>query len=78
MGFFGNILNAGKTGFTGGVSGGVSASVAGRFNRIGLKSRERRQLRMQKELNEQTAQLNYDYGEQAAESPYQFKVRTFC
>ena len=74
MGFFGNLIKgvAGGVvgGVSGGISGGISSTVGGAFSGIGRKKREQRQLKMQKELNEQVAQLNYDYGEKSAENAY--------
>ena len=68
MGFFGKALNATANGLTGGISGGISSAVEGMIGLIGQGKRQKKQLEMQKKLNEQVAQLNYEYGEKAAEN----------
>lgn len=74
MGWFGDALksvgNATADGLTGGLTSGISGAIGGLFGGIGAKKRMRRQVDAQKQLNEQAAQLNYEYGEKAAENAY--------
>lgn len=74
MGKFGDALkstgNAAMDGLTGGLASGISGAIGGLFGGIGAKKRLKRQVEAQKQLNEQAAQLNYEYGEKAAENAY--------
>lgn len=81
MGFFGDLLKSGVSaaadGMTGGLASGISGAVSGLFGALGAGKKERRQLKMQKELNEQAARLNYEYGEKAAENAYQRQMQMY-
>lgn len=74
MGNIGNFLksagSAAADGITGGLASGISGAISGLFGGIGAKKRLKRQVDAQKQLNEQAAQLNYEYGEKAAENAY--------
>ena len=69
MGKFGDFLkgvgNSALAGVTGGLSSGISGAVSGIFGNIGYGRRLKKQVEAQKELNEQAAQLNYEYGEKS-------------
>ena len=67
MGWLGDTL---KNGLEGGLSSGISGAVSGLFGGIGYGKRLKKQINAQKQLNEQAAQLNYEYGEKAAENAY--------
>lgn len=81
MGLFGDLLKSGASaaadGMTGGLASGISGAISGLFSAIGAGSKERRQLEMQKELNEQAAKLNYEYGEKAAENAYKRQMEMY-
>lgn len=81
MGWFRNALksvgNATADGLTGGLASGVSGAVGGLFGGIGAKKRLKRQVDAQKQLNEQAAKLNYEYGEKAAENAYQRQMEMY-
>ena len=69
MGKFGDFLkeagNSALASVTGGLSSGISGAVSGIFGNIGYGRRLKKQVEAQKELNEQAAQLNYEYGKKA-------------
>ena len=81
MGWFGDALKSAGTaaadGMTGGLASGISGVVSGLFGSIGAKKRLQRQVEAQKELNEQAAQLNYEYGEKAAENAYNRQMQMY-
>lgn len=81
MGNFGNYLrsagNAISDGLTGGLASGISGAISGLFGGIGAKKRLKRQVNAQKQLNEQAAKLNYEYGEKAAENAYQRQMQMY-
>lgn len=81
MGLFGKLLKSGASaaadGMTGGLASGISGAVSGLFGVFGAGKREKRQLKMQKELNEQAAKLNYEYGEKAAENAYKRQMEMY-
>lgn len=74
MGWFGDAL---KSGLSGGLSSGLSGAVSGLFGGIGYGSRLKKQVNAQKQLNEQAAKLNYEYGEKAAENAYQRQMQMY-
>lgn len=74
MGWFGDAL---KSGLSGGLSSGLSGAVSGLFGGIGYGSRLKKQVNAQKQLNEQAAKLNYEYGEKAAENAYQRQMEMY-
>lgn len=56
------------------LAGGIAAgaSIAGQaLNQVGGKKKQKRAYNLQRQLNEQTAGLNYEYGEKAADSAHQ-------
>lgn len=81
MGWFGDALksvgNATADGLTGGLTSGISGAISGIFGGIGAKKRLKRQVDAQKQLNEQAAKLNYEYGEKAAENAYQRQMEMY-
>lgn len=81
MGWFGDALksvgNATADGLTGGLTSGISGAIGALFGGIGAKKRLQRQVDAQKQLNEQAAQLNYEYGEKAAENAYQRQMEMY-
>lgn len=77
MGLFGDIKNATTGGISQGIGGGVGGLVGGLFGMIGQKKREKRYLNMQKELQEQAAKTNYEYGEKAAENAYRRQMEMY-
>lgn len=81
MGWLGNALksvgNATADGLTGGLASGISGAIGGLFGGIGAKKRMKRQVEAQKELNKQAAQLNYEYGEKAAENAYRRQMEMY-
>lgn len=81
MGWFGNVLksvgNATADGLTGGLASGISGAIGGLFGGIGAKKRLKRQVDAQKQLNEQAAQLNYEYGEKAAKNAYKRQMEMY-
>lgn len=81
MGWFGDALKSAGTaaadGMTGGLASGISGVISGLFGGIGAKKRLKRQVEAQKELNEQAAQLNYEYGEKAAENAYNRQMQMY-
>lgn len=81
MGKFGEFLesagNATADGLTGGLASGITGAVGGLFGMIGAKKRMKRQVEAQKELNEQAAKLNYEYGEKAAENAYKRQMEMY-
>lgn len=74
MGWFGDAL---KDGVKGGLSSGLAGVVGGLLGGIGAKKRLQRQVDAQKQLNEQAAKLNYEYGELAAENAYQRQMSMY-
>ncbi len=74
MGWFGDAL---KSGLAGGLSSGLSGAVSGLFGGIGYGNRLKKQINAQKQLNEQAAKLNYEYGEKAAENAYQRQMQMY-
>ena len=56
-----------KGGLTSGLIGGITSLFGG----------DKKQLEMQKELNEQAARLNYEYGEMAAENAYKRQLAMY-
>lgn len=81
MGWFGDALksagSAAADGLTGGLASGISGVVGGLFGGIGAKKRMQRQVDAQKQLNEQAAKLNYEYGEKAAENAYKRQMEMY-
>lgn len=81
MGWFGNALksvgSATADGLTGGLASGISGAIGGLLGGIGAKKRLKRQVDAQKQLNEQAAKLNYEYGEKAAENAYQRQMEMY-
>ena len=81
MGWFGDALksvgNATADGLTGGLASGISGAIGGLFGGIGAKKRMQRQVDAQKQLNEQAAKLNYEYGEKAAENAYKRQMEMY-
>lgn len=81
MGWFGDALkstgNAIADGLTGGLTSGISGTIGGLFGGIGAKKRLKRQVEAQKQLNEQAAKLNYEYGEKAAENAYKRQMQMY-
>lgn len=67
MGWFGDAL---KSGLGSGITSGISGAIGGLVGGIGYGSRLKKQVNAQKQLNEQAAKLNYEYGELAAENAY--------
>ena len=63
-----------------GISGAVGAGL-GLLGSIGAGARQRKAIKAQKEaqkeLNEQAASLNYEYGEKAAENAYQRQLAMY-
>lgn len=74
MGWLGEAL---KSGLQGGLSSGLSGAVSGLFGGIGYGKRLKKQVNAQKQLNEQAAQLNYEYGEKAAENAYRRQMEMY-
>lgn len=74
MGWFGDAL---KDGVKGGLSSGLSGAISGLFGGIGYGRRLKKQVNAQKQLNEQAAKLNYEYGEKAAENAYQRQMEMY-
>ena len=81
MGWLGDALksvgNATADGLTGGLTSGLSGAISGIFGGIGAKKRLKRQVDAQKQLNEQAAKLNYEYGEKAAEDAYKRQMEMY-
>ena len=81
MGWVGDALkvagSAAADGLTGGLTSGLSGAVGALFGGIGAKKRMKRQVEAQKELNEQAAKLNYEYGEKAAENAYKRQMEMY-
>ena len=81
MGSFGEFLksagSATADGLTGGLASGITGAVGGLFGMIGAKKRMQRQVDAQKQLNEQAAKLNYEYGEKAAENAYKRQMEMY-
>ena len=81
MGWFGDALksagNAAADGLTGGLASGITGAIGGLFGGIGAKKRMKRQVEAQKQLNEQAAKLNYEYGEKAAENAYRRQMEMY-
>lgn len=78
MGKFGEqLLGAVSGGLTGGLASGISGSVGGLLGNIGYGRRVKKQLNAQKQLNEQAASLNYEYGEKAAENAYRRQMEMY-
>jgi hypothetical protein len=74
MGWFGDAL---KDGVGGGISSGIAGAVGGLIGGIGYGNRLKKQVNAQKQLNEQAAKLNYEYGELAAENAYQRQMSMY-
>lgn len=74
MGWFGDAL---KEGIGGSLSSGIAGTVGGLLGGIGYGSRLKKQVNAQKQLNEQAAKLNYEYGELAAENAYQRQMSMY-
>lgn len=81
MGNIGDFLksagSAAADGLTGGLTSGISGAISGLFGGIGAKKRLKRQVDAQKQLNEQAAKLNYEYGEKAAENAYRRQMEMY-
>lgn len=81
MGWFGDALKStGKAvgnGLTGGLTAGLSGAIGGLLGGIGYGSKLKKQVAAQKELNEQAAKLNYEYGELAAKNAYQRQMEMY-
>lgn len=81
MGWFKDALkgigNAAADGLTGGLTSGLSGAVSGLFGGIGYGNRLKKQVKAQKQLNEQAAKLNYEYGELAAENAYRRQMSMY-
>lgn len=78
MGKFGDMLkDSMMSGIGGGLSGALSGGLSGLIGSIGAGRRLRKQVNAQKELNEQAAQLNYEYGEKAAQNAYQRQMEMY-
>lgn len=81
MGWLGNALksvgSATADGITGGLASGISGAIGGLFGGIGAKKRMKRQVDAQKQLNEQAAKLNYEYGEKAAKNAYRRQMEMY-
>lgn len=77
MGLLGDLLGSAADGMTGGLASGISGAVSGLMGALGIGNKEKRQLQMQKELNEQAAKLNYEYGEKAAENAYRRQMEMY-
>ena len=74
MGWFGDAL---KSGVGGGISSGIAGAIGGLIGNIGYGKRLKKQVKAQKQLNEQAAKLNYEYGELAAENAYQRQMSMY-
>lgn len=57
--------------------GAANSLIGGLIGSIGQKAREERQLEMQKKLNEQASELNYTYGEKAAENAFERQMQMY-
>lgn len=81
MGWIGSALkvagNAAADGMTGGLASGLSGAISGLFGGIGYGNKLKKQVEAQKQLNEQAAKLNYEYGEKAAENAYQRQMQMY-
>lgn len=81
MSFFGGLLETAGNAVSGGILGGISNGVGGALGLIGANKRMKKQIEMQKnaqkELNEQAAQLNYEYGEKAADSAFSRQMKMY-
>lgn len=81
MGWLGDALkstgNAAADGITGGLTSGLSGAISGLFGGIGYGNKLKKQVDAQKQLNEQAAKLNYEYGEKAAENAYQRQMQMY-
>lgn len=67
----GNLISGGLSGITGGLASGLTGAITSLFGG------DKKQLEMQKELNEQAARLNYQYGEMAAENAYKRQLAMY-
>lgn len=74
MGWLGDAL---KDGVGGGITSGIAGAVGGLVGSIGHGNRLKKQVNAQKQLNEQAAKLNYEYGELAAENAYQRQMSMY-
>lgn len=74
MGWFGDAL---KDGAGSGLSSGIAGAVGGLIGGIGYGNRLKKQVNAQKQLNEQAAKLNYEYGELAAKNAYQRQMEMY-
>nr|DAW54235.1 MAG TPA: hypothetical protein [Microviridae sp.] len=74
MGWFGEAL---QSGLKGGLASGISGAIGGLIGNIGYGNRLKKQVNAQKQLNEQAAKLNYEYGEKAAENAYQRQMEMY-
>lgn len=81
MGKFGEFMKGvGSTfvnGLSGGLASGLSGAVGGLLGNIGYGKRLKKQVNAQKQLNEQAAELNYQYGEKAAENAYKRQMAMY-
>lgn len=77
MGFLGDIGKTFVNGLSGGLASGLSGAVSGLLGNIGYNKRLNKQIKAQKQLNEQAANLNYTYGEKAAENAYKRQMEMY-
>lgn len=59
------------------IGGSIGAATGGLLGGIGRKKRERRQVDLQKELNENAAELNYKYGEMSADQAFRRQMEMY-
>lgn len=64
-------------GLQSGLSGAIGGLLGNVFGSIGQKKRQEQQLDMQKQLLEQSAAINYKYGEMAAENAYKRQMEMY-
>lgn len=69
--FWEGIKTTGGSAIKGGLTSGLTGAITSLFGG------DKKQLEMQKELNEQAARLNYEYGERAAENAYQRQLAMY-
>lgn len=77
MGFFADLLKTGANTFTGGLASGLAGAASSIFSGIGSKKRLENQINAQKQLNEQAAALNYEYGEKAAKNAFARQLQMY-
>lgn len=76
MGQFGKqLLDAAASGITSGITGGISTGLSGVFNSI--FNGPKKQARLQKELQENAARINYEYGEKAADNSFKRQLQMY-